>query len=98
MADSAQTTASAQDGSKPPVTELTIRSKEMQYMELLEKRIADLEAKLKESEKVQNRSVPLHENSYQLTKLRDRKRTKRWVMCELRAWRELISRAVGRYE
>ncbi|PVH93368.1 P-loop containing nucleoside triphosphate hydrolase protein [Periconia macrospinosa] len=51
MADNTEATAGAQDGSKLPVTELTIRSKEMQYMELLEKRIADLEARLMESEK-----------------------------------------------
>lgn len=34
-------------------TALDVRTKEMLYMELLEKRIADLETKLKEAEKVE---------------------------------------------
>ncbi|CAI6341094.1 unnamed protein product [Periconia digitata] len=48
-----ETTQEAGDdkGGAVEVSPLTIRTKEMQYMELLEKRIADLEARLKESEK-----------------------------------------------
>jgi hypothetical protein len=37
---------------KTEAPERNLRTMEMQYMELLEKRIADLEARLKDSEKV----------------------------------------------
>jgi len=64
--DGSHLTAETEKAVEPSAMEGGLRALEMKYMELLEKRIADLEAKLKDVEKVR---LHVRSDEYLLTQI-----------------------------